>query len=244
MPNGVWGSTTRATVLLLKDERWLEDNLEGVLPADAFDVTVAALTSEAGDESPAPHVDVVLMTLAAGVAADDGAAVVRRVRRAHARVPLLVFAAYAPDQYQEAWLEAGADDCISAPTRLSLVFAHLRALLRRTHPPTGGQPVEVGVVSISPDDRKLIGPNTSVPLTQREYALLAVFLSDPGVLTSRPELLKRVWGYEFDPGTSVLDVTLSRVRRKLEQVGGGLALRSVRGSGFVLSVPAEGQSAM
>ncbi len=163
----------------------------------------------------------------------DGLEVLRRLRAEGEDVPVCVLSARDEVDDRVTGLQAGADDYVVKPFALEEVAARLHALLRR-RPPGDGQRLVVGDIELDPTTHVATRGGRDLGLTQREFALLQLFLRHPGEVLDRARLHADVWGYDFDPGTNIADVFVGYVRRKLEAEGGARVLHTVRGVGFVL----------
>ena len=130
---------------------------------------------------------------------------------------------------------------IRLSTRIALVTAavvpvlvlRLHALLRR-RPPRPSATLRVGELTVDPATREVRYGGSAVELTRREYELLEVLARNAGIVLTRDQLLERVWGYDFEVRTDVVDTFVSYLRRKLEAGGRPRLVQTVRGVGFVL----------
>ncbi len=163
----------------------------------------------------------------------DGLEVLRRLRAAGSDLPVCVLSARDEVNDRVAGLEAGADDYVVKPFAMEEVVARLHALLRRRPLDPGDRLAFADIELDGPGHRALRG-GRDLELTNRELELLEVMLRHPGEVISRERLHEEVWGYDFDPGTNVVDVFVGYLRRKLERDGGDRVLHTVRGVGFVL----------
>ena len=128
-----------------------------------------------------------------------------------------------------AGLEGGADDYMAKPFRFEELLARIRARLRQE--PGGGETVlQHAGLSLDLHTRRAEVEGRTVDLSAREFALAEVFLRHPGHVLSREQLLSRVWGYDFDPGSNVVDVYVRYLRKKL----GSERIETVRGMGYRL----------
>jgi DNA-binding response OmpR family regulator len=163
----------------------------------------------------------------------DGVAVVRRLRADGSDVPVCILSARDEVADRVAGLQAGADDYVVKPFAVDELAARLHALLRRL----GGGGVAalvVGELVVDPRRRVATRGGRPLDLTRREFDLLEAFARHPGQVLSRDQLLQRVWGYNFDVQTNVVDVFVGYLRRKLEAGGASRLLHTVRGVGFAL----------
>ena len=167
--------------------------------------------------------------------APDGLAIVRALRASSIATPVLVLTALGEVDRRVEGLDAGADDYLAKPFAFSELHARVRALARRPAA-TGGVESELAVGGLRMDllRRVVTRGGKPVELLPTEWRLLEYMMRHPGQVLTRTMLLERVWDFAFDPTTNVVDVHVSRLRRKLEASGGPPPIRTVRGAGYVL----------
>jgi DNA-binding response OmpR family regulator len=129
--------------------------------------------------------------------------------------------------------ERGADDYVVKPFAFVELAARVAALLRR--PQSRIEPLRVGALEVDPLQRRAVCAGARLNLSRTEFDLLWCMARQHGEILTRKQLLKEVWGYDFDPGTNVVDVHVSHLRRKLEVAGAMGLLRTVRGIGYALA---------
>lgn len=171
----------------------------------------------------------------------DGIALLRAIRAAGLSTPVLVLSALASVGDRIEGLDAGSDDYLTKPFSFAELLARVNALLRRSD----GRPAEaadltvtVGDLEIEPLSRTVKRAGHKVDLKPREYRLLEFLARNADRVVTRTMLLEQVWDYHFDPGTNVVDVHISRLRRKLEDGFDSPILHTVRGAGYKLSAAA------
>jgi DNA-binding response OmpR family regulator len=163
----------------------------------------------------------------------DGVAVTSRLRSGGVDVPICILSARDEISDRVAGLEAGADDYLVKPFALEELVARMHALLRRV-PSAGAVPLRIGELTVDPVRRIARRRGRELELTRREFELLLELAVHAGIVLSRAQLLERVWGYDFEVESNVVDVFVGYLRRKLEAGGEPRILHTVRGVGFVL----------
>ncbi|MEU1024198.1 response regulator transcription factor, partial [Streptomyces sp. NPDC005904] len=137
-------------------------------------------------------------------------------------------------------LDAGADDYLVKPFELDELFARIRALLRRSSYAAGAGRAEEGDTLAFADlrmdlaTREVTRGGRTVELTRTEFTLLEMFLAHPRQVLTREQILKAVWGFDFEPTSNSLDVYVMYLRRKTEAGGEPRLVHTVRGVGYVL----------
>lgn len=177
-----------------------------------------------------------LLILDIGMPRMDGLAVLSALRAMRCTVPVIVLTARDSLQDTLAALDGGADDYMTKPFRFEELLSRIRLRLRSGTDASGYQPPQSGDVSLDIDLRSATVNGRTVPLSAREFAMARVFVENAGRILTREQLLSRIWGYDFDGSSNVVDVYVGYLRNKL----GPERFLSVRGAGyrFVASSPA------
>lgn len=221
-------------ILVAEDEPRIASFIAKGLKAAGFvPITVS-------DGSSALHValgaDIQLIILDIGLPDMDGYEVLKRLRAQGSSVPVIVLTARTSVDDTIASLEGGADDYMSKPFRFEELLARVRLRLRdasAADPAVTGGPgheLTVGTVTLDLHAREVTADGITHGLSAREFALLETFARHPRQVLSREQLLSRVWGYDFDPDSNVVDVYVGYLRRKL----GADRIVTVRGMGYRL----------
>jgi two-component system OmpR family response regulator len=165
----------------------------------------------------------------------DGLAVLAALGAAGIGKPVLLLSALGTPDDRLTGLEAGADDYLAKPFLFGELLARLKLLLRRSNP-TGGPLTVLRLADLEMDllSRRVRRGSRVIALQPREFRLLEYLLRHPDQVVTRTMLLEGVWDYHFDPGTNVIDVHVSKLRRKLEEAGEAPLLHTVRGAGYRL----------
>jgi len=166
----------------------------------------------------------------------DGLEVLRELRTRQHTVPVLILSARGKPTERVEGLELGADDYLAKPFVMKELMARLRSLKRRAttlHSP----PLTAGDLNFNATTKLAVRGGEKLDLSARESALLEYLLRHANRVISRVELQQRVWGYEFEPGTNVVAVTLGRLRRKVDEGRERALIHTVPWQGYTLRTP-------
>jgi two-component system copper resistance phosphate regulon response regulator CusR len=164
----------------------------------------------------------------------DGLSVCRAVREAGQDVPILIVTARDAVDARIEGLDAGADDYLVKPFDFGELLARVRALVRRGGRPLVAERITVGRLILDTRARSASVSDRELPLTAKEYAVLEYFARRVGEVVTRADIAEHVWDQNYDPMSNIIDVYVQRLRRKLEQAGGGSLIRTRRGEGYQL----------
>lgn len=173
-----------------------------------------------------------LLVLDIGLPGMDGFEVLTRLRQSGSAMPVIILTARDSASDTIAGLEGGADDYMPKPFSFGELLARIRLRLRTASQATdaGVSEIVVGGIRLDLRSRQVRVKGRVTDLSSREFVLLETFLRHPGHVLSREQLLSHVWGYDFDPGSNVVDVYVRYLRRKI----GADAIETVRGMGYRL----------
>lgn len=216
-------------ILVAEDETRIAQFVQKGLRAHGFVPTVVADGRSALQHAISDEFD--LMVLDIGLPGIDGFEVLSRLRDVGSTMPVIILTARDSVSDRVAGLQGGADDYMSKPFGFEELLARIRLRLRdpAARPADGGV-LERGGLRMDVAARRVTVDGRDVDLSAREFALAEVFLRHAGQVLSREQLLSRVWGYDFDPGSNVVDVYVRYLRKKL----GAERIETVRGSGYRL----------
>jgi DNA-binding response OmpR family regulator len=215
------------TLLVVEDEPGITAFVQQGLEAAGYPVATAADGWTGLDL--AQREDVRLVILDLGLPGLPGEQVLGRIRQLRPALPVIVLTAKDTVEDRVAGLEAGADDYVVKPFSFSELLARVRARLRQPTQTTSTTLVAGDLVLDVLTRQASIG-GREIPLSTREFVLLEVLMRHPGHVMSRPQLLDRVWGYDFDGASNVVEVYVGHLRRKL----GASRIETVRGAGYRL----------
>lgn len=167
----------------------------------------------------------------------DGLSVLKAMRAGGVETPVIVLSALGSTDDRVAGLTAGADDYLGKPFSFAELLARVQAVQRRF---SGGQQapqtvLRCGDLELDRMTRQVRRGERKIPLQPREFRLIEYLLLHSGELVTRTMLLEAVWDYHFDPGTNVIDVHISRLRRKIDDGEARPLLHTVRGAGYRLA---------
>ena len=199
-------------ILIAEDEKRIASFLEKGLSANGFATTVAVTGTEALRLARRGEYD--LLILDVGLPEQDGFEVLRELRGAGSRLPIVMLTARDGVTDTVSGLEGGADDYVTKPFRFEELLARVRARLREEHAPTETA-LTVGDLALDLRTRQVRVDGAAIELSAREFALAELFFRHPGQVLSREQILSQVWGYDFDPGSNVVDVYVGYLRKKI-----------------------------
>ncbi len=217
-------------ILIAEDEPRIAAFIEKGLRAAGMTPTVVADGRGAFDYAMTGGFDLVILDI--GLPIIDGFSVLRQLREARNELPVIILTARDSITDTVAGLEGGADDYMAKPFRFEELLARIRLRLREDRAPEA-MVLHHGGLSLDLRTRRATVDGRTVELSAREFSLAETFLRHPGQVLSREQLLSRVWGYDFDPGSNVVDVYVRYLRRKL----GSERFMTVRGIGYRLISP-------
>jgi DNA-binding response OmpR family regulator len=220
-------------VLVVEDERKLADVLAAALQAERYDVVVATTGEEGFYRANAELFDLVLLDLM--LPRRSGLEILQTLRQRRIETPVLVLTARDGVEDRVLGLDLGADDYLVKPFALPELLARVRALLRRGRPSDVFR-LKVADLELDVVSRRVVRGDRLVDLTVREFELLEYLLRHQGHLVSREMLARDVWKEprRATPLDNVIDVQMTRLRRKIDLEGAVRLIHTVRGVGFVL----------
>lgn len=167
----------------------------------------------------------------------DGLAVLKALRAAGIQTPVIILSALGSTDERVRGLKTGADDYLTKPFSFSELLARIEALQRRAPASTEKVTTSLTCADLHMDllTRRVERAGERVDLQPREFRLLELLLRNQGQVVTRTMMLEEVWDYHFDPGTNVIDVHISRLRKKIDEEAETPLLHTVRGVGYMLS---------
>jgi DNA-binding response OmpR family regulator len=167
----------------------------------------------------------------------DGLSLLRQLRERQNTTPVLLLSARGEVNERVEGLNAGADDYLPKPFVIAELVARVRALGRRGNDSRSAV-LQVGDLSLDTISHHAERRGTKIDLTAREYRLLEFLMRSVGRICGRMAILEKVWDYDFDPGSNLVDVNVMRLREKIDQEFEPKLLHTVRGLGYMIKAPA------
>jgi DNA-binding response OmpR family regulator len=231
-------------ILVIEDEQKVARFLKKGLEAEGYEVETAA-DGKTGEKCARTEVyDLILLDVL--LPKKNGFEILRDLRKDEIRTPILMLTARSATEDIVGGLDQGADDYLTKPFAFNVLLARIRSLMRRGTVRTKLKYADLILDTVA---HKASRSGTSIELTVREYTLIEYFLRHRDKLISRQELSRDIWGYNFDPGTNVVDVYVNHLRKKIDADFSVKLLQTERGKGYYLSdkklsfKPAKGTSA-
>jgi DNA-binding response OmpR family regulator len=218
-----------ALILVIEDEPGIVDFLERGLAAHGFDVTSAADGDSGTDKALGADVDLVVLDMM--LPGRSGLDVLERLRHAKPTLPVIVLTALDQVEHRVTGLDAGAADYIVKPFSLTELAARIRAQLRIASqaPQTT---LTAGDLQVNLITREVRREDQLIRLSTTEFELLSYMIRNQGHVLTREQILRAVWGYEYDPGTNVVDVYVGYLRRKLRHADSPSPIVTIRSVGY------------
>ena len=216
-------------ILVIEDEKKIAAFIRKGLEAQGFVVDV----SHHGDEgftavTTRPYDAVVLDIMLPG---RDGLSILRNVRERRLAVPIILLTARSELNERLEGLNLGADDYLTKPFFIEELIARLHVVTRRA---SGASQSILAVADLKVNllTREVVRGGRNIELTAREFELLEQLARSPGRVLTRPQICERVWNYDFDPGTNLVEVYIQRLRKKVDGEGDAKLIETIRGVGY------------
>jgi heavy metal response regulator len=218
-------------VLVVEDERKTASFVRKALQTEGFAVDVCSNGDDALAALRATPFDGIVLDIM--LPGRDGLSVLRQLRERKNATPVLLLSARGEVNERVEGLNTGADDYLPKPFELAELIARVRALTRRSGE-NKSTVLRVADLTLDTVTHRAQRGGTDIELTAREYRLLEFLMRDAGRICGRMMILEKVWDYDFDPGTNLVDVYIRRLREKIDARFEPKLLHTVRGIGYVL----------
>jgi DNA-binding response OmpR family regulator len=224
-------------VLLVEDDATIADFVAKGLAEAGYAADLAADGQRGLDLATSGQYDVAIVdVMLPGL---DGLTLIDRMRARGIRTPVLILSARRTVDDRVRGLQAGGDDYLTKPFAFAELLARLQALIRRSTGASEPTRLTLGDLTMDLLSRRTERAGRQLDLRPREFALLEYLMRNPGRVLTKAMILSHVWGYNFNPGTNVIDVLVSRLREKIDRDFEPKLLHTVRGVGYVLKAGPE-----
>ena len=216
-------------ILLVEDDTMIAQALTGSLKDDGYAVDWVNNGNTAETTLASQNYDIILLDL--GLPGQDGIQVLQHARAAHNTTPILILTARDDIQSRLAGLDGGADDYIIKPFIMAELKARIRAILRR-HAGQASPLLSNGSIQLNPQTYQatLEGQPESIPLSQKEFAVLQALISRVGIILSRSELEDKIYGWGEEVESNAIDFLIHSLRKKI----GKEHIKNIRGVGWMM----------
>jgi DNA-binding response OmpR family regulator len=221
-------------VLVVEDERKTAAFVRKALQAEGFAVDVCHNGEEAWSAARVTPFDAIVLDVM--LPGRDGLSLLRQLRERQNTTPVLLLSARGEVNERVEGLNAGADDYLAKPFVISELVARVRALGRRSGDSRSAT-LRVGDLSLDTITHHAERGGIKIELTAREYRLLEFLMRSAGRICGRMAILEKVWDYDFDPGSNLVDVNVMRLREKIDENFEPKLLHTIRGLGYTIKAP-------
>ena len=218
-------------VLVVEDEKKTASFIRKALQAEGFAVDVCHNGDEAWAAARATPFDAIVLDIM--LPGRDGLSLLRQLRERQNATPVLLLSARGEVNERVEGLNAGADDYLPKPFVIAELIARVRALGRRGSE-TKSPVLRVADLTLDTVTREARRGGVAIELTAREYRLLEFLMRSAGRICGRMAILEKVWDYDFDTGSNLVDVNVMRLREKIDAEFDSKLLHTVRGIGYVM----------
>jgi DNA-binding response OmpR family regulator len=221
-------------ILIVEDERKIAESLKKGLEAQHYRVDLA-FDGPSGLEMglSGSYLLVILDRMLPGL---DGIQVIQKLREHGCQTPVLMLTALTRIHERVEGFQAGADDYLAKPFALAELSARVEAILRRSTLRTAQDQRQFGDLWVCYSAQTVTRQGKSIELTPKEFRCLCILSETPGQLVSRRDLLHKVWDLNFETETNIVEVTVRRLRHKVDDPFSVKLIRTVRGAGYLLEV--------
>lgn len=218
-------------ILLVEDEAKVARFIKEGLTAEGYEVEIAADGKAGEKKALSGEFDLILLDVL--LPKKNGFDVLRTLRNEGMHTPVLMLTARSTTEDIVQGLDHGADDYLTKPFAFNELLARIRSLLRRQR--TSHTTFRLADLQLDTMTRKATRSGVSIELTAREYSLLEYLMRHQNKLITRQQLAKEIWGFNFDPGTNIIDVYINHLRKKIDREHEKKLLHTERGKGYYIS---------
>ncbi len=219
-------------ILVIEDDKKIASFLERGLKEAGFGVDLFYNGKDGLEHGLSVPYDVAIVDLM--LPKLDGLSVIERLRSAGIEFPVIILSAKQTVDDRVLGLQKGGDDYMVKPFSFNELLARVQALIRRDKKNTSPMRLVVGELEMDLLRHEVTRAGKKVELPSKEYALLEYMMRNPGIVLSKTSILEKVYDYNFDPQTNVVDVLVCRLRSKIDKEFNSKMILTIRGAGYVL----------
>jgi two-component system phosphate regulon response regulator PhoB len=220
-----------AKILIVEDDADIQEMLQFSLAEEGYKLLSATTVKDAWKKLESETVDLVLLDWL--LPDNSGIDLLYRIRKYHAKLPVIMITAKVEEEDKILGLDVGADDYITKPFSVRELKSRIQALLRRVM--SDEQPLQIGDLFLDPASHRVKVQDSELELSPTEFRLLHHFMNNTDRVFSRTQLLDKVWGPQVYVEERTVDVHIRRLRKQLEPFGMDKLLQTVHGSGYRFS---------
>jgi DNA-binding response OmpR family regulator len=222
-------------ILVIEDEEKVARFIQKGLEAEKYQVTIIQDGKKGELEARSGEYDLLILDVL--LPGKNGFEILGSLRQEQNKTPILMLTARSSTEDIVQGLDLGADDYLPKPFAFDELLARIRSLLRRKA--QSSTTLAMADLLLDTVSHKATRNGAAIELTSREYALLDFLMRNPNKLFSRRQLGEKVWGYQFDPGTNIIDVYVNHLRKKIDASSSKKLLHTIRGKGYALAESAQ-----
>ncbi|MBF0700039.1 response regulator transcription factor [Streptococcus danieliae] len=219
-------------LLIVEDELDLNRSLVKLLKTQAYSVDAAFDGEEALDYLATSDYDALIVDVM--MPRMDGFTLVQTLRQQNQQTPVLFLTAKDSLEDKVRGLDLGADDYLVKPFEFPELLARLRAITRREQPAVSSSQIQIGAVRLDLSSQQVWKEEQLIPLTTKEYEILAYLMSHRGQVLSRDQIREHVWDFDYDGDSNNIEVLIKNIRRKLHESSKDSLIQTKRGLGYVI----------
>lgn len=221
-------------ILMVEDESYLSEAVAQILKKNQYLVDLAFDGESGLDCALTGMYDIIILDIM--LPKRDGLSVLRAMRSQHIKTPVILLTAKGEVDDKIAGLDSGADDYLAKPFATGELLARLRALGRRPGELHNDGVLRAGNVELRPNVMRLGGPHGTADLTAKEYQIMELLLRRQGMITSKEQIIEKVWGFDAEIDEHSVEVYISFLRKKLLLLHADVSIQAIRGAGYLLKV--------
>jgi two-component system, OmpR family, response regulator ArlR len=224
-------------ILMVEDEKHLAEAVAQVLKKNHYSVDLAYNGEDGLDCGFSGVYDIIILDIL--LPKIDGISVLKKLRRNGIDTPIILLTAKGETEDKVNGLDSGADDYLAKPFETEELLARLRALGRRKSELIADGILKYGDIELNPANLSLRSRNEEFKLTLKEFQLFELLIKRKGMIISKDAIVEKLWGYDSEAEYNNVEVYISFLRKKLNNIQSGVSVQTVRGAGYVLQI-AEG----